>query len=398
MKIVWLTPYDVSLLKERLTLVRHKTGHSCSWIVNLSNALAADKSIELHIITGSPLIPYSQDAKFNNIYFHVIKNGIPFINRGYPWYAPLNVLTKYYLERKKIIECIKKIKPDIVHSHGTEGPFALAGIMSGYPCVISMQGIVNEISKTSPSLLYRLLRKYEVQAVQGGRHFFCRTDFDSGFIKSVNKKARIYNVAEAMNPVFFGNTWELLDSFKLLFVGSVIERKGVEDLLAAVALVKEKIDAIYLYLIGSGRPDYIHFLKNMCTKLNIDKNVELAGHKTPGEIAEYHRGCQILVLPTKIDNSPNSVAEAMVSGMPVIASNVGGIPSLIKHDENGLLVEPNNAIKLAAAITYLLKNPQKRKLLGDNAKVIARSRHLPEKVAQATLSVYRKIVNIQDKV
>ena len=82
----------------------------------------------------------------------------------------------------------------------------------------------------------------------------------------------------------------------------------------------------------------------------------------------------------------------MVSGLPVIASNVGGIPSMIENGATGLLVEPRNHRQLAEAVIALLHNEAERKRLASMAKEVAFERHLPSKVAEKTLSVYDDIV------
>jgi glycosyltransferase involved in cell wall biosynthesis len=83
----------------------------------------------------------------------------------------------------------------------------------------------------------------------------------------------------------------------------------------------------------------------------------------------------------------------MVSGMPVIATNVGGIPSMVTDGETGLLVPPRNSQALAEKIVWLLTHPEERRRLGENARRVARDRHAPEKVATETLKAYREILN-----
>ncbi len=93
-----------------------------------------------------------------------------------------------------------------------------------------------------------------------------------------------------------------------------------------------------------------------------------------------------------MDNSPNSVAEAMASGVPVIASDVGGIPSMIENGATGLLIQPENHHQLAEAIILLLQDEAQRKRLASRAKRVALQRHFPSEVAQKTMDVYKDIV------
>ena len=90
----------------------------------------------------------------------------------------------------------------------------------------------------------------------------------------------------------------------------------------------------------------------------------------------------LLIHPSHIDNSPNSVGEAMASGLPFVASNVGGISSMIEHAVNGILVEPRNHRQLAEAVISLLHNEAERGRLAKKAKEVAREQHLPSRVAE----------------
>ena len=396
MKVVWLATYPIYSLDSNIELVRQDLNfHPSSWIVNLSKALAEIEEIDLHIITQTVGVPCDQVVTVNNITFHILKNGIPFIHKGFPYYFPFDVLTGFYFDINRSVREIRKINPDIVHAHGTENHCALAGIKSKYPCIISMQGIVTEIYKVSPNFRFGIVKFLEQYQVKKGSYFACRTHFDASFISSYNKNAKISIINEAINPIYFENNWKLSNSGKsgkIIFVGSICKRKGVEVLLEAVSLVKRLFPKILLRLIGRGNGNYVEYLQNLCTQLEIDENVEFLGFKSAEEIAMYHLDSQIFVLASQNENSPNSLAEAMVSGLPVIATNVGGISSMVKNAETGLLISPDNPGKLAEKIIYLLNNPDERKRLGDNAKNVARKLYHPKDIARKTIEVYRKIL------
>jgi glycosyltransferase involved in cell wall biosynthesis len=393
MRVAWLAPYPAQLLAPTLKVTRNVAAfHPCSWIVNLSNALAARPDVELHLVTGSQLVRQDQVVTVNRITFHVCRTGIPFTNRGFPPYLPLNALAGFPFEVRRFIREIRAIAPDLVHAHGTEAAFGLAGVRSGFPCLLSIQGIIHEYFKVEPSLAFQLIKRHEADAVKRGKYFVCRTNFDTQFVSSRNPQARIFMIYEAMHPVYFRMNWELSDSPRILFVGSWEKRKGLEMLCRALELVKKAVPGTLLYVIGCGSPDYVGHLKRLCAELGVEENVAFVGFKLPEEVARYHMETQLFVLPSESENSPNTLAEAMVSGMPVIATRVGGIPSMVQDGQTGLLVERNNHVELAGKIVYLLTHPMERKRLGDNAKAVARERHFPEKVAEQTMQAYSEIL------
>jgi glycosyltransferase involved in cell wall biosynthesis len=393
-KVAWLAPYPVQELEPELKIRRRPLAyHPCSWIVNLSVALANRPDIELHLVTESTLVSRNQTVQRGGITFHVVRQGVPFINRGYPSWFPVDIMTGFRSNAMHLTRMIRAIRPGIVHAHGTEAAYALAGLASGYPCLVSIQGIINEYFETNPDFRFRVVRHLERQAVQQARYFTCRTDFDTGFVRAINPTARIFHIHEAMNPVFFRDPWKMREDAQLLFVGALQERKGLSVLLHALSKVKEAIPAVRLSVIGGGGGKHTQSLRNLVAELGVSSNVDFLGHKTAAEIADWHRWSQLFILPSDNENSPNTLAEAMVSGMPVIATNVGGIPSMVTDGKTGLLMEVRAPEQLAERIIYLLQNPQERRRLGENAHAVARIRHLPTTVADETIKAYQEILN-----
>jgi glycosyltransferase involved in cell wall biosynthesis len=165
-------------------------------------------------------------------------------------------------------------------------------------------------------------------------------------------------------------------------------------LLKALPLVKERFPDITLDVIGVGPQGDGEGLRALCSQLQIGPRVTFLGRQAAPEIARRHLQAQVFVLPSENENSPNALAEAMVSGMPVIASDAGGIPSMVADGETGLLVPPQNPVRLGEAILRLLEHADERARLGQNARRIARERHQPESVAGQTVAAYREILRL----
>lgn len=394
MRVAWLAPYPVETLAPTLKLARHKISHMSSWIMTLSEALALRPDIELHLVTESQLISESQVLRQGNITFHILREAVPFTNRGWPPWLPWTVLTRYAGLCRRFEDKLREIKPDLVHAHGTESSYALASVRSRLPCLISMQGIIGELLKVTPSLEWQLLAIWEQQAVRSGHYFTCRTKFDTHFVHAINPQARIFMIHEAMNPVFFKNQWQPSNSYSVLFVGSFQKHKGLRTLLEAMAQLRTELPQLRLRVVGGGNPQSMH---RLCEELKIAPMVEFLGFCPATEIARLHLDSQLLVLPSELENSPNVLAEAMVSGMPVIATAVGGIPSMMEDGVTGMLVPWGDVTTLAKNIAMLLKQPEERNRLGRNAQRIARERHSPASVAAATQEAYREVIKACQK-
>jgi len=151
------------------------------------------------------------------------------------------------------------------------------------------------------------------------------------------------------------------------FVGQLERVKGCHVLVNAFKRVVEEVPSTHLYIVGDGREE--NSLRHLAKDLSLGNNVFFLGRKTPEELKYFYHTIQFLVVPSIWLETPALVAyEAMASGRPVIASNIGDLPELIKNGENGFLFKPNDSQDLANKIIYLLKDPLKIKRLAKNAR------------------------------
>jgi glycosyltransferase involved in cell wall biosynthesis len=144
---------------------------------------------------------------------------------------------------------------------------------------------------------------------------------------------------------------------QVLFIGRLIEKKGVIYLLEAMAQLKKAKHAIRLVIAGKGKDE--RKLKKFCHLHGLSKDVTFPGWQNPQQIKDLFACSDMLVLPSIIasdgdrDGIPNVILEAMASGLPVVSTSVSGITELIQHKYNGLLVPERDAIQLADSIGTL---------------------------------------------
>jgi len=398
MRIAWLAPYPTRFLQPELTIARSPRGeHAASWIVNLATALTKKEDIDLQMIVASAGIRENQTVTKDGTTYHVIRHTFPLTIRGFPEYMRLDVLTRYASLRRQVRKVIRKLQPDLIHVHGTEYGYGLAALDTNVPTIVSVQGVVNHLAQVSPSTFFRLQAPIERHVIRTAKYFGSRTAWANSFIRGLNNTAIIYDLPEAVNQLFFKKTAKQSNQH-ILMVGSIMQRKGIEEALDAMSVVFSVCPLSKFLVVGEGKPDYLQELKQRTKSAGIEANVEWLGFKSAEEVAALHAVSAMLIHPSYIDNSPNSVAEAMASGLPVIASNIGGIPSMIEDGVTGLLVEPRNHCQLAEAVITLLHNEAERKRLASRAKEVAFERHLPSKVAEKTLSAYDDIIAKEKKV
>ena len=208
------------------------------------------------------------------------------------------------------------------------------------------------------------------------------------------KEKRIFEVPNPVASMFFKPVTEPppLSGKFLLFAGAVTPLKRPMDLLlAARALQKERPE---LKIVICGNPedqDYYNSLRTQVEESNIT-GVHFTGHVTQNQLKVYLKHAAALVLPSAQENSPMVIAEAMVLGTPVVATNIGGVPYMIKHDHTGLLFSVGDIDALVHNLVRLLDNTELRSNISRQAQAEARIKYAPDRVAAATINVYRELL------
>jgi colanic acid/amylovoran biosynthesis glycosyltransferase len=154
----------------------------------------------------------------------------------------------------------------------------------------------------------------------------------------------------------------------ILCVARLVEKKGIDLLLEAVAALAPDRPGLRLEIIGGGPLD--GGLQALAQRLGIGERVDFRGPQSPVEVESAYERCAMVVLPCRIgtdgdrDGLPTVLAEALARGLPVVTTDVVGIGELVEHRKTGLLVPPEDPTTLASAIAELLDNPTLGRLLG----------------------------------
>lgn len=175
----------------------------------------------------------------------------------------------------------------------------------------------------------------------------------------------------------------------ILFVGSNMHRKGVPDLIdAAPGVIKVYPQAKFIIVGNDKSADR---LKQLCHDLKVEKNFEFAGWQSQTDLLSYYKQATVFVMPSLTEALGVTFLEAMAAGVPVIGTNVGGIPEIIEHGINGLLVPVESPTAIAEAINQLLAGEQLRTQLADNARITLNKFDVTS-MMECTFRLYREVV------
>ena len=178
----------------------------------------------------------------------------------------------------------------------------------------------------------------------------------------------------------------------ILFLGSLVPYKGPDILLKAFKIVKKEFPEVKL--IFGGRGQMLVELQSMAKQFGLEDDVIFLGFVEEEDKALYYKSADIFSLPsTNMAESFGIVnLEAMASGIPVVGSNLGGIPDIVKEEENGLLAKPRDPQSLANSLLKLLKDDDLRQKMGNNGRKMA-GNYTWDKIAKETENLYKDILD-----
>jgi glycosyltransferase involved in cell wall biosynthesis len=190
------------------------------------------------------------------------------------------------------------------------------------------------------------------------------------------------------------------ETFLLLFVGRLVEKKGVDDLLRALAILPAALkQRTVLWIVGDG--DRKPALEKAARDLAIDGQTRFWGMVPNQELANFYAAADLFVAPSVEAQSGDTEGqgvvflEAFAARACVLATRVGGIDAVVRDRETGVLVEPDNPQALADAIQRLLDQPELRRRLSDNAFREASERYNWKQIAGEFARLYREVLTSQ---
>lgn len=332
---------------------------------------------------------------------------------------------------------IEKIAPDIIHIWGTEYVHTYAmteatkklGISNRV--VISIQGLVsmyayhymgNIPAEVQNSITFRDFVKkdslklqqrkfedrgyFEQEAIKNVKHIIGRTFWDKACTELINPN-RIYHFNnETLRKSFYQNRWDIneIEKHSIFVSQSYYPIKGFHNVLIAANYIKERYPDLKIYVSGANNAfitgiktqAYGKYVQSLIEEYDLKENVVYLGSLNEEEMVKRYLKSNVFVSASSIENSPNSVGEAMILGVPVISSNVGGVSDLLKHNEEGYLYQADAPYMLAYYLNQLFDNEELQVHLGKKAREHALKTHDFETNYNKLLEIYEEIGEMND--
>ena len=380
MKILWLAPHPI-----------RPGEHPAPWLVTLATELAR-AGHRLTVLTPSPRATQVQRMitdQGSELIIVPFKGGIRHLLSGFR--TQIAAMSEFLRLGASTF--------DVIHVHGTEMQLAtsLKEAQVPTPFIISMQGILSLYKDKLPRklskcfLYWSLASRYEKQEVRHSPYFFCRTDWDQHFVRHIHPDASITLCWEMLRPEFFQYRHPF-NGKGILFMGGDNPLKALTLCLKVFGHLVVRHPDLRLHIVGNVHAAaYRRLIQRIDSRPLSTDNVRFHGSLDAAGVCRLYTECFCLYHPSLIDNSPNSVCEAQVAGLPVVATRVGGVSSLIDDGKTGLLVRKNDEMGHVAALETLYGDVVLQRWLSRNSQAVARQRHDTKTILDTTVNTYRTL-------
>jgi glycosyltransferase involved in cell wall biosynthesis len=411
MKVAWICHFSNEKVREKLPLSKriflnrlkkllgmqpYVYSDFAPWVNNLITEFEKFEEVELHIIAPHTGLKKKRfDFEMNGIHYHFFKSEDDNIYTSIINKLGLNKKPKYTKNRKQTAEIVTSIKPDIVNLIGTENPYYSITVLDigDIPIFVSAQTVYTNPDRKKLSGSYdSLLWNTELKIHHKEKYYGCAGRMHRDLILRNNPDAIIFkNFFPIQYPKKVKEVEKEFDF--VFFAQGVSQKKGIEDAIDALALVKKEKPDVTLIVVGSCPPNYKVFLNNKINNLKLTKNISFHDYfPIHSDMHQYIKKAKFALFPVKLDVIPGTVIEAILLELPVVTYKTTGTPYLNKDGETVLISEIGNIEHLAANMLQLLNSPELAEQLKKKAKAFVEKEFDNTASAKRLVEDYKAVI------
>jgi glycosyltransferase involved in cell wall biosynthesis len=244
--------------------------------------------------------------------------------------------------------------------------------------------------------------KYEIETIKAVKHVIGRTDWDKACTEIMNPQAKYHFNNEMLRDSFYdAPQWKLenCQKYSLFLSQATLPLKGLHLALEAVSILKKEFPELQVCIAGKSyyqkkRWKLSYYEKSVLKYIKdykLEKTVSFSGFLDEEAMCQKYLKSHVFVSASSIENSPNSLCEAMILGVPAVSSLVGGVVNLLEHGKEGFYYQADAPYMLAHYIKKIFNDDALAKNISDNARATALKRHDVEKIISELLGIYKEI-------
>lgn len=403
MKILWVNYMAIPKIAKALNAKATPVG---GWMVKLADEISSKEDLKLFIT-----FPNSSNVKgsVDNIDF------AGFIENDLDYFKSI----------------IKEFRPDVVQVFGTEGVHSATAVKACEELgildkvAVSIQGLLSVYAKHYTGYLppkvikgwtlrdlykgnvarkqkeFERLGQLEIDVLKKVKHIIGRTTWDRVTTSQINPQATYHFNNEMLRDAFYNNSWDINKCRRHSIFSSQAHYpiKGIHLVIEAIGILKDKYPDIKLFIAGKSYTAkasyklsyYEKYVIGLIKKFGLENNVEFTGFLDEEKMCKQYLNSHVFVSASSIENSPNSVCEAMILGMPTISSLVGGVADLMTLGLDGLYYQADAPYMLADCIDKVFSSDELAVSLGNNARITASKRHDVADIISDLMNIYKEI-------
>jgi glycosyltransferase involved in cell wall biosynthesis len=412
--VLWTSNIVLPAVAARLGVPETPFG---GWLSVTTSRLARVEGLRLGVAMRAPVKSFQ----------HVRQDGIDYFA------IPQAKGDSYDIRQADCDRVLAEFAPDILHVEGTEMAYTRRFLSSWYGRrLISLQGVINGHKKyqfgnlsagdflkprhpqhmlVGLALLANNLFRFrprlrgERETIAMADHILGRTIWDRAQANWLNPAAQYHHCPRILRDPFYEKTWSRAECEPYsIFVGNGASAlKGVHFAVRALAQIHRKFPDAKLYIAGRNPwslprlsaqrlAGYSVYLMDLISDLGLRDHVIFTGQLDAESMAERMRQSHVAVLSSLIENSPNTLAEAMLMGVPAVPSYVGGVPSMARDGKEALFYRAGDPAMLAWQLQRIFEDDDLAETLSRAAQVRARATHDPETIIETMVDVYRVVI------
>lgn len=417
MKVLWLCNVPLPSISKAMGTPVNPGG---GWLSGMAEALLSREAVQLSVVF---LHGQLRDGTAGNIRYYTVT---PSLEQDLP------------ALRERMDHILEATAPEVVHIFGTECTHTLALLQACEArrmldrAVVSIQGLVSHCAQHYFAGLphsirhrqtlfdlknetgmhhhwdyyYRRQGMKEVEALKLAKHVIGRTEWDRAGVTQINPNISYHFCNETLRNSFYQAEWapEACEQHSIFVSQCSYPLKGFHRMLEALPQILRKYPDAKVYTTGMNpleaatwlerqkRPYYQLYLAKRIKALGLENHVCFLGSLSEEQMRERYLRANVFVCCSSIENSSNSIGEAMVLGMPVVASDVGGVKDLLTHGREGLIYPFDENYMLSYYIEQVFSDQTMAYQMGKNARARASKTHDPAVNNARLMEIYKEVL------
>lgn len=346
--------------------------HYCVWLSALCKAMEQVEGLDIHWVIPNKAVRARKTIQSRNQTFHLLPKARLTIGQ----------LTGYAYDSYQVYRTLQHIKPDLVHSWGTEDSFSIAAVHFRGKKLISIQGLLKAYAERARLARFeRWQAHYEPYTIRRFDYITTESPWATERVREIAPAATIFHLEYAVEERFFLTERNLAQTPYCLYAGTNAPVKNIPSLIKAFSA--PELSHVHLGLAGIVPEEYPA----------LPNNIHILGRLGRDELKTQLSKAWALVHPSLADTGPTIAKEARVMGIPVILTSDSGSKQHVEHGQSGFIITPGDVEAMQQSVLHVTKDSETALTMGAYGRQACRLALSADTMIDRLLHIYRHILD-----